>query len=90
MNIIVAVDECWGIGKDNDLLFHVPEDMKFFRSMTLGKNVVCGKNTLLSFPAYFLQSTLISTVISSAVSGSFGTSGCFPYQFSPFAFICVG
>lgn len=50
MNIIVAVDECWGIGKNNDLLFHIPEDMKFFRSMTVGKNVVCGKNTLLSFP----------------------------------------
>ena len=50
MNIIVAVDERWGIGKNNDLLFHVPEDMKFFRSMTLGKTVVCGKNTLFSFP----------------------------------------
>ena len=50
MNIIVAVDECWGIGKNNDLLFHIPEDMKFFRSMTVGKNVICGKNTLLSFP----------------------------------------
>ena len=50
MNVIVAVDEKWGIGKNNDLLFRVPEDMKFFRSMTLGKNVICGKNTLLSFP----------------------------------------
>lgn len=50
MNAIVAVDERWGIGKNNDLLFHVPEDMKFFRSMTIGKAVICGKNTLLSFP----------------------------------------
>lgn len=50
MNLIVAVDENWGIGKNNDLLFHIPEDMKFFRSMTIGKNVICGKNTLLSFP----------------------------------------
>ncbi len=50
MNIIVAVDGHWGIGKNNDLLFHLPEDMKFFRSMTVGKNVICGKNTLLSFP----------------------------------------
>lgn len=50
MNIIVAVDEKWGIGKNNDLLFHVPEDMKYFRSMTSGKTVICGKNTLLSFP----------------------------------------
>ncbi len=50
MNLIAAVDQNWGIGKDNDLLFRIPEDMKFFRSMTIGKNVVCGKNTLLSFP----------------------------------------
>lgn len=27
---IVAVDEKWGIGKNNDLLFHLPADMKFF------------------------------------------------------------
>ena len=32
---IVAVDEKWGIGKKNDLLFHLPEDMKFFRQKTL-------------------------------------------------------
>ena len=50
MNLIVAVDENWGIGKKNDLLFHVPEDMKFFRKTTLEKNVICGKNTLFSFP----------------------------------------
>lgn len=50
MNLIVAVDENWGIGKGNDLLFHIPEDMKFFRTTTIGKNVICGKNTLLSFP----------------------------------------
>ena len=50
MNLIVAVDRNWGIGKGNDLLFHIPEDMKFFRSMTVGKTVVCGRKTLESFP----------------------------------------
>jgi len=50
MDLIVAVDRNWGIGKGNDLLYHIPEDMKFFRRMTLGKTVICGKNTLLSFP----------------------------------------
>ncbi len=50
MDMIVAVDRNWGIGKGNDLLFHIPEDMKFFRQMTIGKNVICGKKTLLSFP----------------------------------------
>ena len=47
---IVAVDEKWGIGKNNGLLFSLPEDMKFFRQTTSGKTVVMGYNTLLSFP----------------------------------------
>ena len=50
MNAIVAVDNFWGIGKNNDLLFNIPTDMKFFRQKTLNKVVVMGKNTLLSFP----------------------------------------
>lgn len=47
---IVAVDKRWGIGKKNDLLFSLKEDMKFFRATTLDKAVVMGSNTLLSFP----------------------------------------
>ena len=47
---IVAVDKKWGIGKNNDLLFHLSKDMKFFRSTTLEKTVVMGSNTLKSFP----------------------------------------
>ena len=50
MKAIVAVDKNWGIGKNNDLLFSIPEDMKFFRQTTLGKVVVMGSNTLKSFP----------------------------------------
>ncbi len=50
MQIIVAVDKKWGIGKKNDLLFSLKEDMKFFREKTSGKTVVMGYNTLLSFP----------------------------------------
>ena len=50
MKAIVAVDKKWGIGKKNDLLFSLPEDMKFFREKTLNKVVVMGSNTLKSFP----------------------------------------
>ncbi len=47
---IAAVSENWGIGKDGELLFHIPEDMKFFRMTTLGHTIVMGRKTLLSFP----------------------------------------
>lgn len=50
MNLIVAADNNWGIGKDNSLLVHIPEDMKFFREMTTEKVVVMGRKTLESFP----------------------------------------
>ena len=50
MNLIVAVSSNWGIGKDNGLLFNIPEDMKFFREMTMNKVVVMGRKTLESFP----------------------------------------
>ena len=47
---IVCVDEKWGIGKNNDLLFHLKKDMEFFRATTKEKVVFLGYNTLLSFP----------------------------------------
>ena len=50
MNLIVAVDRNWAIGKDNKLLVSIPDDMKFFRTTTTGKVVVMGRKTLESFP----------------------------------------
>ena len=50
MKIIVAADENWAIGKDGGLLWHLPEDMKFFRETTTGNVVVMGRKTLESFP----------------------------------------
>lgn len=47
---IVCVDEKWGIGKKNDLLFHLKKDMQFFKNTTADSIVFCGYNTLLSFP----------------------------------------
>lgn len=47
---IVCVDRNWGIGKKNDLLFHLKKDMQFFRQQTADSIVFCGYNTLLSFP----------------------------------------
>ena len=50
MNIIVAADKNWAIGKNNKLLVSIPQDMKFFRETTTGKVVVMGRKTLESFP----------------------------------------
>lgn len=50
MNIIVSVDEKWGIGKDGQLLARVPADMRWFRQHTLGKVVVMGDVTLATLP----------------------------------------
>lgn len=47
---IVHADKEWGIGKNNDMMFSLPADMKFFRQTTLGHTVVMGGNTLRSFP----------------------------------------
>lgn len=50
MNLIAAVSENWGIGKNNRLLFKIPSDMKFFREKTTGGAVIMGRKTLESFP----------------------------------------
>ena len=47
---IAAVSEDWGIGKNNDLLFNIPEDKKFFRRTTLHHTVIMGRKTLESLP----------------------------------------
>lgn len=47
---ILCVDNKYGIGKKNGLLFNLPLDMKFFRETTKGHVVCLGENTLLSFP----------------------------------------
>jgi dihydrofolate reductase len=50
ISIIVAVAENFAIGKNNELLFHLSNDLKRFRQITLGKPVIMGRNTFLSLP----------------------------------------
>ena len=50
MDLIVAVSSNWAIGKDNDLLFSLKTDMKYFRQNTLEKTVILGRKNLDSFP----------------------------------------
>lgn len=50
ISIIVAIAQNFAIGKNNDLLFHLPNDLKRFKQITTGHPVIMGRNTLLSLP----------------------------------------
>lgn len=49
MILIVAADKNFGIGRGNDLLTYLPEDLEFFKQSTLNKTIVIGRKTLESF-----------------------------------------
>jgi dihydrofolate reductase len=48
--IIVAIAQNWAIGRNNELLFHLSNDLKRFKSITKGHSVIMGKNTFISLP----------------------------------------
>jgi len=50
MIAIVAVDEHYAIGHKGGMLFHLPDDLKYFAAQTRGKTLVMGRKTLESFP----------------------------------------
>ena len=50
MNLIVAVDRDWSIGKDGRLLVRIPADQQLFMRETTGKTVIMGRKTLESLP----------------------------------------
>ena len=47
---IAAVDVNFGIGFENQLLAHIPEDLQYFKQLTTGKVIVMGSNTWASLP----------------------------------------
>lgn len=46
--LVVAHGKNFEIGKDNKLLWHIPEDLKQFKSKTLGKTILMGRKTFES------------------------------------------
>ncbi len=48
LSIIVAIAKNNVIGKDNKLIWHIPEDLKRFKKITSGKTVIMGRNTFFS------------------------------------------
>lgn len=48
ISYLVAVDQNGLIGKDNDLPWHLPADLKYFKETTMGKTIVMGRKTFES------------------------------------------
>tara|TARA_B100000700_G_C15056236_1_gene862982 strand:+ start:1485 stop:2006 length:522 start_codon:yes stop_codon:yes gene_type:complete len=53
VSLIVAVSENGVIGKDNNLIWHLPNDMKFFKETTIGHYVIMGRKNFESIPHKF-------------------------------------
>ncbi len=74
MNLIAAVDKNWSIGFKGDLLYHIKEDMKFFKSKTEGRVVIMGRKTLESLPGGKGLANRVNIVLSS--NKDFSAQGC--------------
>ncbi len=49
-SIIAAIGKNRELGKDNNLIWHLPNDLKFFREVTTGKTIIMGRKTFYSLP----------------------------------------
>ena len=50
ITLIAAIGKNRELGKDNGLIWSIPEDLKYFRDNTMGKYIVMGMNTFNSLP----------------------------------------
>ena len=50
MRLIVAVDKNWAIGREGELLYHIPEDLHHFKALTWGQTILYGRKTMDTFP----------------------------------------
>ena len=50
ISIIACVGKNLELGKNNDLIWHLPNDLKYFRKVTSGKTVIMGRRTFDSLP----------------------------------------
>lgn len=55
LSLIAAIGENRELGYDNKLLWHIKEDLMFYKQMTLGKNIIMGRKTLESLPKVALK-----------------------------------
>jgi len=73
LSIFVAVDEKRAIGKNNKLLWHIPEDLKRFKELTSGHAVIMGENTYHSIGRPLPNRTNIVMTLDQALE----LPGCF-------------
>jgi dihydrofolate reductase len=73
--LIVAMDSEGGIGKNNDLMWHLPSDMRFFKEKTAGQIVVMGRKNYDSIPEKYRPLPNRENVILTRNS-SFEAEGC--------------
>ncbi len=52
-SLIVAIDRCFGIGKNQNLLCHLPKDMAYFKEKTLGNIIISGRKNYFTIPKKF-------------------------------------
>ena len=94
ISMISSVGRNRELGKNNDLIWHFKDDMKFFKKMTMNHKVVMGYNTYKSLPGDLLGREII-VVSSKNISGVETVNGIEPiiekYQDSAEEiFICGG
>ena len=76
LSLIAAIAQNGGIGKDGDLLYHLPADMRRFKSLTTGHTVVMGRRTFESLPKGALPNRR-NMVLSTQPGAEFPGAECF-------------
>lgn len=77
-NIIVAVADNGAIGRGNSLLWHIPEDLKYFKSVTLGSPVIMGRRTFESIGRPLPKRTNIVVTRGGRMTAADGSGVPFP------------
>ncbi len=72
MNLIVAVDQNWGIGNKGDLLVSIPQDKRMFKELTTGGVVIGGRKTMEGLPGGTTLKGRTNIVLTKRKGYSFG------------------
>lgn len=72
LSVVVAADERGGIGRAGGLPWHLPEDLKRFKAITMGKPIVMGRRTWESIgrPLPGRRSIVVSRQVGLAIEGA--------------------